>query len=51
MSEVAGRIASQIGDQFLVRIKGGKGILVSGVKSPNLSYDLDYDFNDLILAH
>ncbi|SDI32079.1 L-alanine dehydrogenase [Alteribacillus persepolensis] len=31
MSEVAGRIASQIGAQFLEKPKGGKGILLSGV--------------------
>ncbi|WP_079710347.1 alanine dehydrogenase [Paraliobacillus ryukyuensis] len=31
MSEVAGRMASQIGAQFLQRCNGGKGILLSGV--------------------
>ncbi|WP_433743655.1 alanine dehydrogenase [Falsibacillus pallidus] len=31
MSEVAGRMASQIGAQFLEKIHGGKGILLSGV--------------------
>ena len=31
MSEVAGRMATQIGAQFLERIHGGKGILLSGV--------------------
>ncbi|MGE6258097.1 alanine dehydrogenase [Heyndrickxia sporothermodurans] len=31
MSEVAGRMASQIGAQFLEKTKGGKGILLSGV--------------------
>lgn len=31
MSEVAGRMASQIGAQFLERPQGGKGILLSGV--------------------
>ncbi|MCY8551336.1 alanine dehydrogenase [Bacillus haynesii] len=31
MSEVAGRMASQIGAQFLENSKGGKGILLSGV--------------------
>lgn len=31
MSEVAGRMASQIGAQFLEKPKGGKGILLSGV--------------------
>ncbi|MCY7789409.1 alanine dehydrogenase [Bacillus haynesii] len=31
MSEVAGRMASQIGAQFLEKSKGGKGILLSGV--------------------
>lgn len=31
MSEVAGRIAAQIGAQFLERPKGGKGILLSGI--------------------
>ncbi|MBM7840731.1 alanine dehydrogenase [Alkalihalobacillus xiaoxiensis] len=31
MSEVAGRMASQIGAQFLEKLKGGKGILLSGV--------------------
>jgi alanine dehydrogenase len=31
MSEVAGRMASQLGAQFLEKPKGGKGILLSGV--------------------
>ncbi|WP_299094479.1 alanine dehydrogenase [uncultured Metabacillus sp.] len=31
MSEVAGRMASQIGAQFLEKPKGGKGILLAGV--------------------
>ncbi|MBB6450064.1 alanine dehydrogenase [Geomicrobium halophilum] len=31
MSEVAGRIASQIGAQFLEKMKGGRGILLSGL--------------------
>lgn len=31
MSEVAGRMASQIGAQFLEKTRGGKGILLSGV--------------------
>lgn len=31
MSEVAGRMASQIGAQFLQKTNGGKGILLSGV--------------------
>ncbi|MEQ6377800.1 alanine dehydrogenase [Bacillaceae bacterium S4-13-56] len=31
MSEVAGRMASQIGAQFLEKTKGGKGILLGGV--------------------
>ncbi|WLR51362.1 alanine dehydrogenase [Bacillus tianshenii] len=31
MSEVAGRMAAQIGAQFLEKPKGGKGILLSGV--------------------
>jgi alanine dehydrogenase len=31
MSEVAGRMASQIGAQFLEKFEGGKGILLSGV--------------------
>jgi len=31
MSEVAGRMAAQVGAQFLERIYGGKGILLSGV--------------------
>ncbi|GAK09221.1 LOW QUALITY PROTEIN: alanine dehydrogenase [Geomicrobium sp. JCM 19038] len=31
MSEVAGRMASQIGAQFLEKPKGGKGILLSGI--------------------
>ncbi|MCG3089406.1 alanine dehydrogenase [Sporosarcina cyprini] len=31
MSEVAGRMATQIGAQYLEKIQGGKGILLSGV--------------------
>lgn len=31
MSEVAGKMASQIGAQFLEKTKGGKGILLSGI--------------------
>lgn len=31
MSEVAGRMASQVGAQFLEKINGGKGILLGGV--------------------
>ncbi|GEL76868.1 alanine dehydrogenase [Tenuibacillus multivorans] len=31
MSEVAGRMASQIGAQFLEKSRGGKGILLSGI--------------------
>ena len=31
MSEVAGRMATQIGAQYLQRTNGGKGILLSGV--------------------
>lgn len=31
MSEVAGRMSSQIGAQFLEKTKGGKGVLLSGV--------------------
>ncbi|MDA1476926.1 alanine dehydrogenase [Bacillus changyiensis] len=31
MSEVAGRMATQIGAQFLEKSKGGKGILLSGI--------------------
>ncbi|WP_156290576.1 alanine dehydrogenase [Oceanobacillus salinisoli] len=31
MSEVAGRIATQIGAQFLEKTRGGKGILLSGI--------------------
>ena len=31
MSEVAGRMASQVGAQFLEKTKGGKGILLAGV--------------------
>lgn len=31
MSEVAGRMASQIGAEFLEKIKGGKGVLLSGI--------------------
>jgi len=35
MSEVAGRMASQIGAQFLQKTNGGKGILLSGVPGVN----------------
>lgn len=35
MSEVAGRMASQIGAQFLEKPKGGKGILLAGVPGTN----------------
>lgn len=35
MSEVAGRMASQIGSQFLQKTNGGKGILLSGVPGVN----------------
>ena len=31
MSEVAGRMAPQVGAQFLEKVHGGKGILLSGV--------------------
>ena len=31
MSEVAGRMATQVGAQFLEKINGGKGILLGGV--------------------
>ncbi|TVT29698.1 alanine dehydrogenase [Salinicoccus cyprini] len=31
MSEVAGRMAAQVGAEYLQKIKGGKGILLSGV--------------------
>ncbi|KGX89117.1 alanine dehydrogenase [Pontibacillus litoralis] len=31
MSEVAGRMASQIGAQFLEKLRGGKGILLGGI--------------------
>lgn len=31
MSEVAGRMAPQVGSQFLEKVNGGKGILLSGV--------------------
>ena len=31
MSEVAGRMATQIGAQYLEKTKGGKGILLAGV--------------------
>ena len=31
MSEVAGRMAAQIGAQFLQKFYGGKGILLSGI--------------------
>lgn len=35
MSEVAGRMAVQIGAQFLEKVNGGKGILLSGVPGVN----------------
>ncbi|MDQ0162097.1 alanine dehydrogenase [Aeribacillus alveayuensis] len=35
MSEVAGRMAAQIGAQFLQKTNGGKGILLSGVPGVN----------------
>lgn len=35
MSEVAGRMASQIGAQYLEKAKGGKGILLSGIPGVN----------------
>lgn len=35
MSEVAGRMATQIGTQFLEQSKGGKGILLSGIPGVN----------------
>jgi len=35
MSEVAGRMSAQIGAQFLQKINGGKGILLSGVPGVN----------------
>ncbi len=35
MSEVAGRMATQIGAQFLQKTSGGKGILLSGVPGVN----------------
>ncbi|MCM3412026.1 alanine dehydrogenase [Metabacillus litoralis] len=35
MSEVAGRMAAQIGAQFLEKPKGGKGILLAGVPGVN----------------
>ncbi|YCA45044.1 alanine dehydrogenase [Bacillus sp. JZ8] len=35
MSEVAGRMAAQIGSQFLQKSNGGKGILLSGVPGVN----------------
>ncbi|HET7626809.1 MAG TPA: alanine dehydrogenase [Bacillales bacterium] len=35
MSEVAGRMAAQIGAQFLEKPKGGKGILLSGIPGVN----------------
>ena len=35
MSEVAGRMATQIGAQFLEKINGGKGILLGGVPGLN----------------
>ncbi|WP_449355070.1 alanine dehydrogenase [Virgibacillus natechei] len=35
MSEVAGRMATQIGAQFLENVKGGKGILLGGVPGVN----------------
>lgn len=31
MSEVAGRMASQVGAQFLEKVRGGKGILLGGI--------------------
>ena len=36
MSEVAGRMAAQIGAQFLEKNKGGKGILLAGVRGLNV---------------
>lgn len=35
MSEVAGRMATQIGAQFLENVRGGKGILLGGVPGVN----------------
>jgi len=35
MSEVAGRMATQIGAQFLEKVHGGKGILLAGVPGVN----------------
>ncbi|WP_067727532.1 alanine dehydrogenase [Oceanobacillus damuensis] len=35
MSEVAGRMATQIGAQFLEKPKGGKGIILSGIPGVN----------------
>jgi alanine dehydrogenase len=35
MSEVAGRMSSQIGAQFLEKVHGGKGILLAGVPGVN----------------
>ncbi|WP_174616055.1 alanine dehydrogenase [Virgibacillus ihumii] len=35
MSEVAGRMAAQIGAQYLEKVKGGKGILLSGLPGVN----------------
>ncbi|RYG71977.1 alanine dehydrogenase [Lentibacillus lipolyticus] len=35
MSEVAGRMASQIGSQYLEKAKGGKGVLLGGVPGVN----------------
>ncbi|WP_249872005.1 alanine dehydrogenase [Oceanobacillus saliphilus] len=35
MSEVAGRMATQIGAQFLEKSKGGKGIILSGIPGVN----------------
>lgn len=35
MSEVAGRMATQIGAQFLEKVHGGKGILLAGIPGVN----------------
>ncbi|GAA0439984.1 alanine dehydrogenase [Lentibacillus halophilus] len=35
MSEVAGRMASQLGAQYLEKAKGGKGVLLSGIPGVN----------------
>ena len=35
MSEVAGRMATQIGAQYLEKSKGGKGVLLSGIPGVN----------------